>query len=93
MTLSKYRTIPRSKLKPGMIVRTPAYVKQEGKKVLVTKIWPGAPAELRVAVWRWKDGETRLESMTSTDHLDLNVRDYPSTFEVRGEAAPRKRAK
>lgn len=89
-----YKKIPRYRLKPGMIVRTPAtFVDEDGKTRPWTSMWPDAPAELRVVLWDWEGGETDLRAIHGKGSVDLNVLDYPRTFEVLATSIPKRKRK
>lgn len=74
--------VHRSQLKRGDIVRTPAWVIDDGTVRPMAELWPDHPTVLLVEFWDAEGGETRLCSMQDRCELNSNVCDYPEIFEV-----------
>ena len=77
------KTVQSHELEPGMRVITPLrYRDEDGKMRPFGRVWPNAPDELVVDVWDWEDGESKLADPSGEQYIDLNVLDYPKTWQV-----------
>lgn len=78
--------MPRHMLKRGMIVRTPDKIREDGRWVSFKSTWPEAPSRMIVDRWDWSgvSGTGRLRKPMSNESYELNVLDWPETFEVIG---------
>lgn len=78
--------MPRHMLKSGMVVRTPDKIREDGRWVSFKSTWPEAPSRMIVDRWDWSgaSGTGRLRKPMSNESYELNVLDWPDTFEVIG---------
>lgn len=76
------RKIKRQQLGPGMLVRTPAWIRDDetDRKIPMREIWPDAPEVLLVLWWHGEDGTTQLVDPNGKGSIDSNVLDYPNEF-------------